>query len=401
MTARAPAAARDRFLRRFTLLSAFMGTSVGLAQVTTTLYALHLGAHGWLLSLVAAAPSIGILFVSLPMGLWVERFGPAPLFMGGSAAVGALYVLLPLLPGTAFLVAVITVIGFIMPTRFVSLNTVFMAELARLGESRAGWFRGTHMAGMFLVGPVLAATLVEHAGHAGTYWLIALLFFITVALAPSVLAGRRATAADADADAPGATAAAASPRPSMGAALRALLADAQAQRLALQEGLIQMLHMYYAFYIVVIAVGELGLPATRAGLLVALQGTAFVAALFLLGQPVARLGVRSVGAGALLVAAAAALLGLAPHAGWLWAGALLLGLGLGIIQTSTVTQFAQMAARLGRGRVAGLNALVGPSGGLAGGLVGGTLGAWIGLQPVFLLFAGVFGVLAWRVLARD
>ncbi|KAF1022661.1 MAG: hypothetical protein GAK30_01034 [Paracidovorax wautersii] len=285
MPATAAPHAPDRFLLKFVLLSSLMGVSVGLAQVTTN--ALHLGAQGSLLGLVAAAPSIGILFVGLPMGLWVERWGPAPLFIGGSAAVGLLYALLPLAPGTLFLLAVITLIGFLMPARFVSLNTVFMAELARLGESRAGWFRGTHMAGMYL-----------------------------------------------------------------------------------------------------------------AGLLVALQGSAFVAALFLLGGPVARWGPRAIGGGACLVALASVLLGLAPSAGWLWPGALLLGLGLGVIQTRNVTRFARLSAELGRGRVAGLNSLVGPGGNLAGGLLGGTLGAWAGLQPVFLLFALLFAALGWRALAR-
>lgn len=394
MPATAAPHAPDRFLLKFVVLSSLMGVSVGLAQVTTTLYALHLGAQGSLLGLVAAAPSIGILFVGLPMGLWVERWGPAPLFIGGSAAVGLLYALLPLAPGTLFLLAVITLIGFLMPARFVSLNTVFMAELARLGESRAGWFRGTHMAGMYLAGPLLAAAVVERAGHASSYWLISLLFALTVALAPAVLASPRARAMQQPIHpAPGA-------RPSMAAALRTLLADKRAQRLALLELALQMLHAYYTFFIVVIAVDRLGLPVTRAGLLVALQGSAFVAALFLLGGPVARWGSRAIGGGACLVALASVLLGLAPSAGWLWPGALLLGLGLGMIQTRNVTRFARLSAELGRGRVAGLNSLVGPGGSLAGGLLGGTLGAWAGLQPVFLLFALLFAALGWRALTR-
>jgi len=50
---------RHRFLLGFILLSSFMGVSVGLAKVTTTLYAVHLGADPLRLGLVAAAQSIG------------------------------------------------------------------------------------------------------------------------------------------------------------------------------------------------------------------------------------------------------------------------------------------------------------------------------------------------------
>lgn len=68
----------------------------------------------------------------------------------------------------------------------------------------------------------------------------------------------------------------------MGEVLRSVLADPLARRLAWQEGAIQAFNMYYAFYIVVIAVQSLGLSATGAGSLVAVQGAAFVFALFVL-----------------------------------------------------------------------------------------------------------------------
>lgn len=89
------------------------------------------------------------------------------------------------------------------------------------------------------------------------------------------------------------------------------------------------------------------------------------------------------------------LLALAQHLAWLWVGGALLGVGLGLLQIHTLTQFAQLGARLGRGRVSGLSALAGPSGGLVGGLLGGTLGAVVGLQTVFLFFLPVFAGVVW------
>lgn len=375
---------RNRFLLSFSLLSSFMGTSIGLAKVTTTLYALHLGAQGWMLGAIAAAQSFGILFMSLPVGFWVERLGPARLFVAGSLVIGVLYAMIPLVPQAVFLLAVTTLISFVMPLRFVSLNMVFMTALERIGESRAGWFRGTHLSGMFLVGPLLAATVVQAVGHAGSYWLIAAMFFITMALSPLVLGQHVAGSRPAGVSV------------SMWQSVRALLSDPVSRRLATQEGAIQALNMYFAFYIVVIAVQQLGLSATAAGTLLAFQGVAFVGVLFLLGAAVTRLGQRAVRLAAVLIALAAVVLAFAPDQVWLTAGGVLMGLGLGLLQIHTLTQFSRLGARLGRGRVAGLNALVGPSGGLLGGILGGTLGAWVGLQPVFLVFVPVFLTLGWH-----
>ncbi|MEO0002713.1 MAG: hypothetical protein RLZZ22_405 [Pseudomonadota bacterium] len=186
----------------------------------------------------------------------------------------------------------------------------------------------------------------------------------------------------------------------MGEVLRSVLADPLARRLAWQEGTIQAFNMYYAFYIVVIAVQSLGLPATGAGSLVAVQGAAFVFALFLLGGWVRRLDRRAFQWGVALVVLAALTLAFASRLVWLWGGGALLGLGLGLLQIQNLTQFSRVGARLGHGRVAGFSALAGPAGGLVGGLLGGTLGQWIGLQKVFLVFIPLFLWLALQTSAR-
>src|SRR5262245_35669227 len=86
---------RNRFLLAFATLSTVMGASVGVAKVTTSLYAVQLGAQEALLGLIASSQSVGVLIMSLPLGFLVERHGPARVFVLGTLIAGALYVVLP------------------------------------------------------------------------------------------------------------------------------------------------------------------------------------------------------------------------------------------------------------------------------------------------------------------
>jgi MFS family permease len=379
----APFFERHRFLLCFASLSSLMGLSVGVAKVTTALYAVHLGASATVLGLIATSQSVGVLLMSLPMGFLVDQFGPGRLFVLGTLLAGALYCVVPLVPSAGYLLACTTLISFFMPFRFVSLNSVFMAQLETLGESKAGWYRGTHMLGMFLLGPGLAAVTVRALGFAGTYQSIALAFLLTLGLSPVVF-GAYAEKAQASSG----------PRLSwrgIGAQLRLMTRDPELRQVCSIECLAQGTNAYFAFFIIVIAVEVAGLGHGEASLLVAVHGMSFVVALFTLGGLVRRLGQAKIyGLSFLLVAGALLLLGLAKEPARLWLGALCLGLGLGTLQIVNLTRFARSSARLGRGRVAGLNALVGPSGGLMGNLLGGFVGEALGAQAMFLILAPLF-----------
>lgn len=369
---------RHRFLLAFALLSLFMGISVGLAKVTTSLYAIHLGASGWWLGAIAAAQSVGILLTGLPMGHWVERFGPRRLFMAGSLAGGLLYALLPLVPSSGFLLAMTALTGVVMPTRFVSLQMIFMTMLHQIGTAHAGWQRAAHMSGMLLLGPLITAFVIQQVGHAGSYWIVALMFLLTIGLSQGVL---RQPLPELVA-------------PAHPAGLRAglvnLLSHAEARRLAATEAGIQGLNMYHAFFIVVIAVQQLHISAMAAGSLVAIEGAAFIAALLCLGSWVQRLGARAMPAGAVLSAGACLLLSQATDHAGLAAASALLGLGLGVMEIQVIGRMAALGTRLGMGRMAGLNAIAGPGGALLGGAMGGALGPWLGLQTAFLVFVPLF-----------
>jgi MFS family permease len=379
---------RHRFLVTFVLLNSLMGVSVGLAKVTTPLYAMHLGANEALLGLVAGSQSAGILLIGLPMGFLVDRYGPAGLFVIGSLCAGAMYMVVPLVPSAMFLVGCTFVISFFMPFRFVSLSTVFLKQLEVLGEEKAGWARGSHMAGTTMVGPALAATLIQASSYEHTYWVIAALFLLTMFMSPLVFSQYQAETQ--------------STRTLHWRDVRAQLVligrDVDLRGACMVDFTGQAIMMFYTFFIVVIALAQLGLGADAASGLVGAQGFSYVLALFTLGPFANRFGQASVyvlSAG--LVALALVLLGTAASPPLLWVGGLLLGVGLGLLQIVNLMRFARIGGRLGRGKVAGLNALVGPAGGMVGSMGGGLIGHQIGLQTVFLLFIPALGLLLWQL----
>lgn len=379
----------NRFLVVFALLASLMGTSVGVAKIVTSLYALELGASHAQLGLIASGQMIGTLVMSVHIGFLVDRYGPARLFVTGSALAGLGYAIVPWAATPWFLLGCSTAISFFMPLRFVSLNSVFFEQIRTLGENKAGWYRGTHMSGMFLVGPALGVSLVAWIGYCGTWWVIAASFALTIALSPIVFARYARPAQSGPRSRPAAV------RRELGALLR----DRDLRITNLVDFCAQSTHMYFSTFILVIALDSMRLDAARASAYLTGSGLVYIATLFLLGDATARLGLRrSYLAGFGLVALALVLLGRAPGAAWLWPGVLLQGLGLGLLQIVSLTRIAGIGARLGRGKVSGANLLVGPLGSLCGSAAGGLLGDVIGLQNVFFIFLPLYGLLAFRFL---
>ncbi|WP_438008964.1 MFS transporter [Sorangium sp. So ce321] len=361
-----------------------MGISVGVAKVTTTLYALDLQADEALLGLIAGSQSIGVLLMSIPIGLLVDHLGPSRLFVLGSLVAGTIYMALPAVPSPVFLLACTTAISFFMPMRFVSLSTVFMQQLETVGEGKAGWYRGTHMVGMFLLGPILAASLTRALGFPGTYRLIGVSFLVTVFMS-SIVFGRYAVRA---------TSARSLRLSGVRSDLALLAQDVDLRSVCVIEFATQSVNSFFMFFIIPIGVTVAHLTAAEASGLLAWQGVTYIFALFSLGGLVGRVGhERTYLASLILVPSALLLLGLSSDLAPLRVGGLILGLGLGLLQIANLTRIARIGARVGRGKVAGLHALVGPSGGLFGSTVGGLVGRSLGLQSMFLFLSVLFGVL--------
>lgn len=363
-----------KFMSSFVLLTIIAGLGVGVARVLISLYAVHLNASELQLGLISAAQNIGILLMALPIGVLVQRLGSLKVFSIGSVVGAVLYFLTPLHANAWYLMILTALVSCFLPMRFVSINTVFLSNLKRLGPAKAGWFRGSHMMGFFLIAPALSVLLIEHFGYSGSFYCVALLFLGTLFFAPfcfqKVHQHTQSTPSFQWRD--------------VVAPLVLLKTHAPLRVICALEFLSSVANNYFGFFIVVIAIQSFALPESMAVMLLTTQGIIFVGSLFTLGGLAELVGYQKfylIGLG--LISSALLILALTPVTLWMWPASLMLGLGLGMLHIANFMSFAKVGEQTAMAKISPILALVGPTGGLFGGFLGAALGASIGLQNLF------------------
>lgn len=373
-----------KFMSSFVLLTIIAGLGVGVARVLISLYAVHLNASELQLGLISAAQNIGILLMALPIGVLVQRLGSLKVFSIGSVVGAVLYFLTPLHANAWYLMILTALVSCFLPMRFVSINTVFLSNLKRLGPAKAGWFRGSHMMGFFLIAPALSVLLIEHFGYSGSFYCVALLFLGTLFFAPfcfqKVHHHTQSTPSFQWRD--------------VVAPLALLKTHAPLRVICALEFLSSVANNYFGFFIVVIAIQSFALPESMAVMLLTTQGIIFVGSLFTLGGLAELVGYQKfylIGLG--LISSALLILALTPVTLWMWPASLMLGLGLGMLHIANFMSFAKVGEATEMTKVSPILALVGPTGGLLGGVIGMVFGSSVGLQwlflPIAIAFAGM------------
>jgi MFS family permease len=373
-----------KFMSSFVLLTIIAGLGVGVARVLISLYAVHLNASELQLGLISAAQNIGILFMALPIGVLVQRLGSLKVFSIGSVMGAVLYFLTPLQANAWYLMILTALVSCFLPMRFVSINTVFLSNLKRLGPAKAGWFRGSHMMGFFLIAPALSVLLIEHFGYSGSFYCVALLFLGTLFFAPfcfqKVHQHTESTPSFQWRD--------------VVAPLALLKTHAPLRVICALEFLSSVANNYFGFFIVVIAIQSFSLAESMAVMLLTTQGLVFVGSLFTMGGLAELVGYQKfylIGLG--LISSALLTLAITSVTLWMWPASLMLGLGLGMLHIANFMSFAKVGEQTAMAKISPILALVGPTGGLLGGFLGAAFGASVGLQnlffPIGLAFIGL------------
>ena len=363
-----------KFTTSFIGLTILAGLAVGVARVLTSLYAVHIQASALQLGLIAAAQSIGLLLMALPVGVLLQRFGSLVVFSVGSIIAAALYLIQAWYVNAWSLLLLTALVSCVLPMRFVSIHSVFLHHLSRLGPAKAGWFRGSHMLGFFLIAPSLTVLLIEYLGYQHAFFTVAALFVSAIVVAPMCLQQhslppiakqQRSCAA-------------------LLAPLSLLKKHRQLRTICSLEFLSNSANNYFGFFIVVIAIQNFALDESTAVMLLTVQGLVFVASLFSLGTWAEILGYYKFYLISLaLISLALSVLSITPTAFWLWPASIGLGLGLGMLHIANFMSFAKVGEQSAIHQVSPLLALVGPAGGLLGGLAGAAFGQYVGLQNLF------------------
>lgn len=362
-----------QFTSSFIGLTILAGLAVGVARVVTSLYAVHIQATELQLGLIAAAQSIGLLLMALPVGVLVQRFGSLKIFSLGSLLAALLYSLQPWLNNAWYLLLITTLVSFVLPMRFVSIHTVFLSHLRALGPAKAGWFRGSHMLGFFLIAPSLGAWILQILGYEWAFFAVAILFVAAISLAPLCFKEAQPKAL----------------QPAfvwrdLLAPLQLIKTQPQLRTICSLEFLSNSANSYFGFFIVVIAIQNFGFEAPLAVMLLTVQGLVFVGSLFSLGALAEIMGYyKFYLISLLLISLGLLILSFTQSAFWLWPASLSLGLGLGMLHIANFMSFAKVGEQTSMHQISPLLALVGPAGGLLGGLAGAALGHSIGLQNLF------------------
>lgn len=386
MTGAVAAPADNGFLARFITLSVLAGTTIGMGNVITTLFALHLNATPFRVGLISGAATLGMMLVTLPAGFLIAKYGAKRVYLLASLNCMAIYLIVPWLGAWVALAVARGLVGASVPFRTISMNSTFLQRLKSFGQDKAGWFRASQSTGMAVLGPWLGTALTGSANFLISYICLAALFGVMALWSQNFLPEAEAVAET-------------SAGPGLLDQFRLMLKDLWVGESCLTEFVNSSVTSLFSSFILVLAITGLHLPKGMAVALVTTQGLATIAALFVLGPLLRK--VRLVWAyAASLGFATAALLLVGFGREWLvlMLGAVCLAIAAATIHLVNMQRLAH--SPIAKSKISSLLNLSGQTGSLLGSVAGGSLSLAIGLQNIFLAWIPLVWVTAafcfWR-----
>lgn len=366
---RSPAEVRA-FLIGFVGLTLLSGLTIGMNKVLATLLGIHLQVSNLQLATISSAETFAMALGTIPAGFILSRGNPKILYAGVSLTLALMFCVLPWLPQWQWVALVMFLVGLCISLRVVAMSTVFLVRLPEIGQSKAGWYKGTLTLGIQFLGPLTGnyaiAQLGLNAGFLVSAFMFALLAVVGWNVLPASTGARRGGAADAS-------------------RWRELLRLPEVRVTYLFEVLASFTASSVGVFSILLALRVLQWPKEHAVWLMAVQGLSFVLVLFGLGHVVVHSAHRErlYGAAHLAVIMALLTLGLFPNSAAYLAASVLLGLGLGVNNLVNMDRISR--APVDKAKVSAHLTLLGMAGGTFGALTVGQLSDRLGLQPVFLI----------------
>ncbi|MDD5465159.1 MAG: MFS transporter [Candidatus Omnitrophica bacterium] len=373
--------ANNKFILNLMLLGVFGGINMGILHIVINLYCINLGATSSQLGIIRSAQGLSVLLMVLPVGFFIDHFGARKLFMLGGWVSALVILFFPLVKSVQIIPFFTAIMGLVGSMRFTSMSSVFLTHLKGMGNGKAGWFRGSQSIGLMFLGPLLAGYLVKSLNFTMSFVLLSV-FTVAIVIFAFFVFAKKSDYEKKFFD------------PVVFSFkdivknLKLLLRNRTLVRASAAEGVSIMCFSCYTTFIIAMALRVFGLSQQAAVSLVAAQGLAFISTVFLGGflldkYPVKKLYLVSL----LILALASLILGLTKEVKFLWLGAFIFGIGLGVVNVINLACLANIEGK--KGKITGFFSLSTSMGIVLGSFLGGIIGDVFGIQAIFLALAPV------------
>lgn len=364
------------FTISFVVLALISGITIGMNKIQITLLGLHLNAAPWQIGFLSGAESLSMMLMSIPAGILIHRYGARNVYGISSIAAMLTYPLIAY-AGNWYLASIfLFVAGICIPFRVVSMNTSWLERLNQIGKNKAGWYRGTLMTGIGLIGPVLGNMTTQRYGIHVSYWITSGLFALMSLIGFLILSPTVS-------------------HESTGSIKTSLinmfsdLNDSMIKEVCLFDGMGGVVRGFFGTFIIIISVRQFHWDTQVGVYLMIMEGTVFVSILFLFGSLVHKYSERLVyGLSHTALIIGLLFLGFGNGIIWLAVGAIFQAAGQAVNHLVNISRLAVSNKK--KGHISGLFTMVGMAGGLVGASLGGVLSKGLGLQNVFLLWIPIW-----------
>ncbi len=375
------------FMARFVTLSVLAGMTIGMGNVITTLFALHLHATPLQIGLISGAATLGMMTVTLPAGFLIAKFGAKRVYLLASLNCLLIYLVVPWIGFWGALAVARGLVGASVPFRTISMNSTFLQKIRTLGSEKAGWFRASQSTGTAVLGPWIGTALTGSTNFLVSYVCLAALFGAMALWSQNFLPEAEVVESQHVGDGGIVT------------QVKLMLQDLWVGESCLTEFVSSSVTSLFSSFIIVLAFKVMGFPKELAVALVTTQGLSLIAALFVFGPVLRKVPLAYAYNGSLGFATLALMF---VGFGKLWPLLMLGGVCLAIASAliHLVNMHRLSNSPLAKSKISSLLNLSGQGGSLVGSVAGGLLSAVIGLQHVFLAWIPLIwitaGVCLWR-----
>ncbi len=355
----------------FLSLAVMSGITIGMAKIVTQLFAIDIGATALQIGVISAMESVGMMLLTVPAGFIIARHGAKQVYAIASVGPLLFNLIIPFLSlwwGVAF---VRLLIGICIPFRAVSMNSAFLRQLKRIGDGKAGWYRGSLTLGMAVLGPALATYLNARISYLWCFAVIAALFGVMALFSLSFFPEHD------QAPAPS------TPQGGFLGQIGALLRNPDVAESCAIEFASGATASLFATFILLAAMALPGLTAADGVTVLLIDGVVTMACLFLGANLIRRLGRRpAYAAGLLLAVAALAIAGMAGGLAGLIVGGALLSAASALVHLVNMIVLSRIPGE--KSKASGVYQLSQMIGATTGALLGGALSTAMPVQHVFL-----------------